>query len=252
MIILLLIPFLAGVLGLTVVQVEDAGGYLSRLRFLFLAGAGLGFFGVFWFSWRRGRGPRALIAAVAALLAVRILFPLILILAVIVTGWIDWIATKAGGSLPEWLLHYGLGVFIGAFSVVAALVGAVAATHVKQPKWVITLVVLGAVAVFTFTGPDASALPVTDTPAVGSSSGPTTWEVVRDGERPLRVRARAAMATVFQTVMPRSGWGGTVRNELIKYSRGTPEASLPQRVWILEQALLKARPEGTGKIQRQP
>ena len=79
------------------------------------------------------------------------------------------------------------------------------------------------------------------TDAIYSSAGPTAWEVARDSERPWRVRTIATCAATFQWALPREGWGGAVRDRLRAYSRGTPEATMADRLLILEFALVRAR-----------
>ena len=245
MLVVIVAPLLAGLLGLATDQAEDSEAYLTRLRFLLIGAALLGYLAVAWFAWRRGKGLMRFVTVAVGLLGVRIVYPIVPYLGTLVTGWLVWAARKLGADPSGAMVHYSLGVFIAAFSVVAALLTMTAVANLTHAvKWVVVLAVLGAVGFFDVTQENWSINPhpFRKTGAAPSGRGPSYREVAEDSELPWRQRVGGLVGWGLHAVWPRSGWGGSIRTRLDRNFRGNPDGTLQDRVTELEAALVQARP----------
>jgi hypothetical protein len=100
MIVFLVPAVVAGLLGVLAQGAEIDADYLPRLRFMFLGSAVLGYLGMAIFTWRRLGGVRRWGALLWGLVAARACYLPAMAGALVVTGWLEWLAGILGaGSL---------------------------------------------------------------------------------------------------------------------------------------------------------
>ncbi len=243
MVVMILTTLLAGLFGLVAAQAEDAEAYLTRVRLLLLGSVALGYVGVAWFSWRRGPRVKGVIAMLTGLVVVHALYPLVLILPVILTARLEWLARMLGVEAASSAVHYSIAMFVAAFALLFSLMAATAVVNIKSIKWALVLLLLVGVVVVNATEPGWSLNPhpFRQSGAAPAERGPNAWAVAKDTERPWRTRLKGLFSASFYVALPATGWGGDVRAELSRRFKGNPDASLSERVTSLEAALLKAR-----------
>lgn len=244
MMVLVVPAVLAGFLGILAHQAGDAAAYLPRLRLLFLGAAALGYVGVGIFCLKKLRGWRLAGALVVALVALRVCYLPILSLALLVTGWLDWLGRTAFSATNlDGPIHYALACFVAAFSSLAALLLISAVSHLKQIGWVMVLLVYVGLGVLAFWhAPDRlNPHPFLSEAPPRATRGPGYFDVVEDSKRPVVTRVLAAGGLIRHALFPRSGWGGAIREELLARYRGDPGMTLSARVKCIEAALVNSR-----------
>lgn len=246
MTIVLIAPaLLAGVLGLMANGAEGSVDYLPRLRFMLMGAAVLGLAGVAIHVWRRLHGWRRWGALLLALVAVRVCYSPVVGAALVSAGWLDQLGRFLGAGHLGFLVHYSLPCFVSAFSTVLALLAVAAAAHLRKVGWVMVLLLFCSMAVLAFWKPEDRAVSPHPLTASGapppSANGPTYLEVVQSGSFDPVTRIEAAGGFLRHLLSPRSGWGGTVRDQLLQRFRGEPSMGLRERISCLEAAMLRAR-----------
>ena len=237
----------AAVLGIIANAAPEGAEYISRLRVLFLGAALIGYLGVAVFVWRERKGLLKWISLLAALLAIRILYVLIVNLAVILGGWLEAAARGAGVENTALLVHLALAIFTSMFASLVAMLGdGIVDNIMKKVRWAIVAALIAGVGVKDFAHPeDRTILPQqfrSEAP-MAAEGGQDYKGVVSDKEQPFRVRLGAVLGTIRHSISPTDGWGGAIRDGLLARYRGQPDGSMADGFAALEAAMLDARPK---------
>jgi len=235
---------LAGGVGVWTAAAGGPEEYVERLRVLLLGSSALGGLGVCLFVWRRaGPGPRRLLYLPAVPLALRLAYLPILAVGIVGTAWLVRLGEALGAAPAPGLLHYGLGCFVALGASLAGLVLVAALSNLKRVGAWFTLLAYAGLGVLAFAQADDRTLsphPFAQRDLVILPEGPDYAEVAEQGGRGAATRVLAAGSALRDLLMPRTGWGGMVRDELSRRFRGRPGLTCGDRVTALEGALLTA------------
>ena len=239
---MLLPPVLAGLIGLWPSGADEAS-YPAAIRTMFQVGALLGFLGIAIWAFRRNKGVTRWACIGAAFLTVRIVYPFLPFSAVMVTGWIDGIVdgTPASGAV-----HYSMGLFTGAFAVIAALIGVITVLRIK--RWFVMAILLAALGLFNFWDADDHSVsrifmphPAAKRGRPPTEGGQDYMEVAKDKKKAKRTRVLALATAVFDAMLPSDGWIGAVSSDYKARFKANPDMSVSERLTALEASLIRAR-----------
>ncbi|MEE8106744.1 MAG: hypothetical protein V3T86_14525 [Planctomycetota bacterium] len=242
---LLIPPILAGGLGLLAHGADEGTAYLPRVRLMLLGAAALALIATGVFVWINAQGKKRWAALALVLVSGRICYVSVVATALCTTGWLETLGRTLGVEDLSAAVHYCFAMFTCAFLTLSLLLVLLAAT--RPLRWysiaiALTITLLG-VHAFAHTE-DREVFPhgFSQTAPAPAHEGDDYFAAVRNTDLPVSSRFAALGGGIRHAVMPRGGWAGSVRREMLARFRSSPNAGLRTRVQAFEAALLRSRP----------
>jgi len=239
-------PLLAGGLGLLAHGADEGTAYLPRVRLMLLGAAALALLASGVFVWRSTNQGWKRWAALALVLATgRVCYVFVVATALCTTGWLEALGRAVGAQNLSAPVHYCFAMFTCAFLTLILLLVLAAAAHLTRWYSLVLLACLALVGVHAFANKeDRQILPhgFSQTAPAPAYEGDDYFAAARNSDLPVSSRLAALGGGIRHAVMPREGWAGSVRKEMLERFRSSPNAGLRTRVQAFEAALLRSRP----------